>query len=209
MKEIIVFGKGKLAIKISKYFTENNDYNLKYIVPVIPEPTWCESIVDFAKDNNTPIINSGHYEDIKKDLTFDLAVSCFYSRIIKPWFLKKCGKTINIHPGILPQYRGVNPVNWSLKNKEKFHGVTIHEIDSGIDTGPIISLVKFSIYPEIDEVVDIYNRTLKYGWLLFKDTIERIDKIIPVAQDESLASYYCKKDFESLGERAQIYRDTK
>lgn len=211
MKEVILFGKGELAIWIADWFTESDNYKLKYIIPVIPEPTWCDSILNWAKSKKIPYIESGHYCDIKnvkdEEWKVDLAISCLYSIIIKPWFIKKCKKIINIHPGILPQYRGVNPVNWSLKNKEKFHGVTIHEIDKGIDTGSIISQVKFSIYPETEEVIDVYQRTLKYGWLLFKDTIDRIDKIIPIPQEESLASYNSKKDFENLMERKYFKKE--
>jgi methionyl-tRNA formyltransferase len=46
---------------------------------------------------------------------------------------------INLHAGKLPQYRGGSPLNWQIINGESLIGVTIHQIDSGIDTGPILA----------------------------------------------------------------------
>jgi methionyl-tRNA formyltransferase len=47
-------------------------------------------------------------------------------------------KTINCHAGQLPFYRGRNILNWALINDEKCFGITVHYVDSGIDTGDII-----------------------------------------------------------------------
>ena len=44
----------------------------------------------------------------------------------------------NLHPGPLPRYAGLNAVSWALYRGEKTHGVTIHKMDAGIDTGPIV-----------------------------------------------------------------------
>ena len=44
----------------------------------------------------------------------------------------------NVHPGLLPEYRGVDPIFQQIKNQEKFAGVNIHQLDEGIDTGPIV-----------------------------------------------------------------------
>ena len=94
----------------------------------------------------------------------------------------------------------LNP-NWALKNNEKEHGVTIHEVVPETDSGPIVAQLKYSIYPEFDEVIDVYQRALEYGFLLFKQTIPVLDKIKACPQDESLAIYYNMKQDEMLGER--------
>lgn len=209
-KSVIVLGKGSLAIKVADYFLKSPNYELKFIVPVIPEPTWTDSICLWAKSNEVKIIDSGHYKDlpdVKEDSwSVDLAVSVTYDKIIKEWFIKKCQKIINIHNGPLPKYRGVSPINWALKNNESEHGVTIHEITPGIDDGPIISQVKFSIYPQIDEVVDVYKRCLDFGWELFKQTLPVIDKIIPTKQDHSAATYYDLSQNQLLGNRRNFTR---
>ena len=133
--------------------------------------------------------------------TTDLAVSIFYDRIIKDWFIRKCHRILNLHNGPLPRYRGVSPINWALKNGENEHGVTIHEITPGIDDGPIVGQIKYSIYPEFDEVIDVYNRGIEYGWTLFQQTMPMMQKIKPRPQNHSEALYYNKDQNALLGER--------
>ena len=64
MKEVILMGKGSLAIKIAKWFNQNSDYKLKLIVPVIPEPSWTDSLISWSKQNNIEYIKSGNYLEI-------------------------------------------------------------------------------------------------------------------------------------------------
>src|SRR5207249_8806322 len=94
-----------------------------------------------------------------------------------------------------------------LKNGEPTHGVTIHEITQGIDDGPIISAVSFPINPRVDEVIDVYERSLNCGWKLFKETMPKLWEIAPRAQDASQARYYSQKDFSALGERSYFTRE--
>ena len=97
---------------------------------------------------------------------------------------------MNLHNGPLPKYRGYSPINWALKNNEREHGVTIHEITPGIDDGPVVSQLKYSIYPEFDEVIDVYKRSIEYGWTLFQQTMPLLDKIEARQQVHSDMSYY-------------------
>lgn len=210
-KKVIILGKGVLAIKIANWFLKSPDYKLVLIVPNIPEPTWDKSIIKWAKKHSIPIVKSGHYEDIKKvkekNWNIDLAFSVYYDKIISQWFISKCGQILNIHSAPLPKYRGVSPINWALKNNETEHGVTIHEIDKGTDTGPIVSQVKFSIYPEFDEVVDVYKRTLEYGWQLFQKTMLILDKIKARPQNNKKATFYERKHDKLLGNRRDFTKD--
>ncbi|KPA10982.1 methionyl-tRNA formyltransferase, partial [Candidatus Magnetomorum sp. HK-1] len=75
--------------------------------------------------------------------------------IISHAFMKILPKTIfavpkygciNIHPSLLPNYRGASPTKMILCNKEKETGLTSHYIDEGIDTGNIIYQVKIPVY---------------------------------------------------------------
>src|SRR5215469_584964 len=206
----VLMGKGDLAIRIADWFVRSEDYELIAIVPVMPEPTWTESLAGWGRANGVRVIESGHYRDLPEtsavDGAVDLAVSVFYDKIIKAWFIEKCKKIINLHNGPLPRYRGVSPINWALKNEEQEHGVTIHEITPGVDDGPIISQVKYSIYPEFDEVVDVYKRALAYGWVLFEQTICLIDNIRPQQQNHQKATYYSKYDNLALAERSGFTR---
>jgi methionyl-tRNA formyltransferase len=204
-KKVIVLGKGSLAIRIAEWFYESAGYELVQIVPVVPEPSWTDSFIEWASKMGIPIVASGRYQDVSllenEDEKIDLAFSVFYDKILRKWFIDRCDKILNIHNAPLPRYRGVSPINWALKNNEASHGVTIHEISPGIDDGPIYAQVQYSIYPEFDEVIDVYKRSLEYGWVLFCQTMPILDKIVPRLQDERQASYYDAKKRDLLHER--------
>lgn len=102
------------------------------------------SLFNFCKHYNIPFF----YIDGKQDeaLEFwireknpDLIVVYSMSHLLKKSvFSIPTYGTINLHPSLLPEYRGPNPIFWMYYNMEKFGGVTIHFIDEGEDTGDII-----------------------------------------------------------------------
>jgi len=210
-KRVVLLGKGTLAIHAADWFHTNPAFELECIVPVIPEPSWTDSLSDWAIKNKVSIIESGRYEDIpgvrENGRTIDLAFSVFYDKIIKDWFIKKCDKILNLHNSPLPHYRGVSPINWALKNNENEHGITIHEIIPGIDAGPVVAQLKYSIYPKFDEVVDVYTRSLAYGAILFDQTMPLVYKITPMEQEHAQATYYSKEQNELLGERKNFTKE--
>jgi methionyl-tRNA formyltransferase len=209
-RSVIVLGKGTLAVRVAGWLKDQAEWHLAGVVPVMPEPVWTNSLTDWALQQDVPVVESGRAEDVEAvlgrsgsqdhDQLADLAVSVFYDRILRAAFLNRVGRAINIHNAPLPHYRGVSPINWALKDGQRSHGVTIHEITPGIDDGPILSQTTFSIYPESDEVVDVYRRALAYGWQAFLDTIERIDDIVPVAQGADVI-YHSHADDHLLDER--------
>jgi methionyl-tRNA formyltransferase len=67
--------------------------------------------------------------------------------------------------------------------------------------------VKYSIYPERDEVIEVYKRALEFGWTLFQQTMPLLDKIEARQQDHSQATYYSKQDNPRLGERSGFTRE--
>jgi methionyl-tRNA formyltransferase len=202
-------GKGTLAIRIANWFRTSSAYELSRVVPVVPEPTWTDSLASWARQNDVAVVDSGHYRDIDLDdptTKPDIVFSVFYDKIIKPWFIEKVGCILNLHNGPLPRYRGVSPINWALKNNEQSHGVTIHHITAGIDSGPIVGQLQYSIYPEFDEVADVYSRALEYGWTLFQQTMPIFPQIVPRQQDDAAATYYNSSDNARLGERRDFTR---
>lgn len=209
-RRVILLGKGELAVRVADWFVQSEDWELATIVPTVPEPTWTDSLIAWAESNGVPYVESGHHGDLAgvkdDDWNIDLAVSVFYDRIIPAWFIDKCGRIINVHNSPLPRYRGVSPINWALKNGENMHGVTIHEITPGIDDGPIVAQTTYSIYPEVDEVIDVYRRGLEYAWVLFQQTLPLLDAITARPQDESQALYYSRQQDDRLGERRGFTR---
>ncbi len=200
-------GKGDLAIKVSEWVNKN--HTLVTVVPDLPEPIWSSSLIDWCELNNINYLKSGNYNDIENLDSIDLIISIFYGAIIKENFINKCKNIINLHNAPLPKYRGVRPINWALKNNETEHGVTIHKITPGIDDGPILGKLTYPIYPEIEEVIDVYKKSLEYGWLLFIDVMSKYDYIInnTIAQNNEISTYYSKKDDIKLKERSNFKRN--
>lgn len=204
----VVLGKGWLGVRVAEWFQAQPAWSLRCVVPVVPEPEWTDSLGDWARDQRVPVVASGDFAELLSGPApiADLAISVFYDRILSAEFIDRCGRAINIHNGPLPRYRGVSPINWALKNGERAHGVTIHEITPGIDDGPIVAQLTYSIYPEWDEVEDVYRRALGYGWTLFEQTMPILDRIEAVPQDEAEATYYSAAENQLLGERRSFVR---
>ena len=211
MESVVICGKGVLAFKILKWFFEKkNIYKVKAFVPAINEDNnspadWDNlSLKNYCLKNGIKFIKSGNLNDILNEnekKNYDLLVVAFYKRLIREIELKRFKLAINIHLSELPKYRGARGINWALKNKEEFQGVTIHLIDKLLDHGPIISQCRFSIHHKLEEVIDVYNSALEYAFLLFKNTIPKIKEIIPKEQNHNISTYYSSKDFEKLGDR--------
>ena len=86
----------------------------------------------------------------------DLIVLAGFMRILSNSFIEKFNrKIINIHPSLLPKYPGLKTHEKVLKNKDNFHGVTIHLVDEGLDSGPIIAQARFKAakYRDIDSLI--------------------------------------------------------
>lgn len=202
VKRVVLLGKGELGIRVAEWFLGTDGYDLSAVVPVVPEPTWSASLIHWASSNNVPYAASGDYgELVDPDWRVDLAFVVFYDRILPAWFISRCGRILNLHNSPLPRYRGIAPINWALKDDQPMHGVTIHEITPGIDDGPIVAQLTYSIYPEFDEVVDVYRRALHYGWTLFEQTMPILEAIDARPQDESQATYFSAQDRARLGDR--------
>ena len=201
-----MLGKGTLAVRVCEWFRTSPDWELLAVVPVVPEPTWTDSLSSWARAHGVEAIESGDWRELPGPTSPTLVISVFYDRILPAEFIDRYDRVLNVHNSPLPRYRGVSPINWALKNGEANHGVTMHEITPGIDDGPIVAQLTYSIYPEIEEVEDVYRRALEFGWVLFRETMPLLDDIQAVAQDHASATYYSARDNELLGERRHFTR---
>lgn len=98
---------------------------------------------------------------------------------------------INYHPSLLPKFRGGSAINWAIISGEKETGVSIHFIDAGVDTGPVLLQEKVMIKPD-DTVKSLYFEKLyPMGIRMIGEAAKLIreGKAAPVVQDESLASF--------------------
>jgi phosphoribosylglycinamide formyltransferase-1 len=97
-----------------------------------------------------------------------------FMRILTTNFIKKFkGKIINIHPSLLPKYKGLNTHQRVLNNKEKYSGCTVHFVNSKLDAGKIILQKKVKIFKN-DTSEKLSKRILKQEHLLYPKALEKI-----------------------------------
>lgn len=125
----------------------------------------------------------------------DLIVVCGWRTIIPEAILKipKSG-CIAFHESLLPKYRGFAPINWAVINGEKYSGVTMFYLDSGIDSGNIIDQEKIAIGPN-ETAFEIYQKTIDISLSLLNKHYQAIisGKVEGVRQNESEATYLCAR----------------
>lgn len=84
-------------------------------------------------------------EEVKQE-KIDFIVLAGFMRILGTNFIRNFpNKILNIHPSLLPKYPGLNTHKKVLENKDKEHGVTVHLVDEGLDSGPIIGSMKLKV----------------------------------------------------------------
>ncbi|MEV0373323.1 formyltransferase family protein [Streptomyces sp. NPDC050636] len=207
VKRVALLGKGSLAIHAGELVARAPDMSLDTVVPVADEPDWDTGLSDHAARHwpHALLLPSGDWRELEPD-RYDLVLSILYDRIIGRRLIEGSGRAINLHPGPLPRYRGVRPVNWALRNGERMHGVTLHEIDEGIDSGPVLAQALFTIWPEIDEVRDVWARSMAVARTLLDETLPRFDRIPAVPQDQAKALTYYRAQNHELGDRSDWTR---
>ena len=97
----------------------------------------------------------------------DLIILAGFMRILTPWFVNQYqGKTLNIHPSLLPKYPGLHTHKRALENKDEFHGSSVHFVTEELDGGPVIAQSKTKIQVN-DNEESLTKRILKLEHKLY------------------------------------------
>jgi methionyl-tRNA formyltransferase len=123
-------------------------------------------------------------------LGLDLIVVAAYGKILPGSLLRlpRLG-AINIHGSLLPKYRGAAPIQWAVINCEQETGVTIMQMDEGMDTGDILLPVAVPITEE-DTAGTMFAKLAEVGGRALLEAIARLKEgtLLPRKQDDSLAT---------------------
>ncbi len=134
--------------------------------------------------------NKGFVKELK-DFAPDVAILVAYGKIIPDEILQipKFG-FVNIHPSLLPKYRGPSPIISAILNGDKITGSTVIVLDSELDHGPIIAQAQLSI-SDTDTHDSLANKLANLGSKLIIKTLPAYldQNITPQAQDHNLATY--------------------
>jgi methionyl-tRNA formyltransferase len=140
------------------------------------ETVWYDSVKELALGHGLKVfqpndVNTPEFVATLSSLKPDLIVVVSFRQILKKGVIQVPQKgVINVHPSLLPRYRGRANIAWAIINGETKTGVTVHYIDEKIDTGPIV------VQKEVE--------------IRFEDTVntvlDRVTQLYPVALEEAL-----------------------
>lgn len=137
------------------------------------------------------IRNNEEVRDVFNDIAPDVCVVVAYGKILPEWLLviPRLG-CINVHASVLPKYRGAAPINWAIARGERETGVTIMQMDAGMDTGPMLATRVIQIGEE-ETAPELSGRLAQLGAELLSETLPLVERgeVPVVAQVDSEASY--------------------
>ena len=167
LKNLIKFSKKKNSpIKINIVISNNKKaYGIRYA----KKNGIKFKIIDFSKKREV--------NNLLKILKFNnIRLICLagFLKILSKDFIKSFkGKIINIHPSLLPKYKGLNTHERVLENNEKFTGCSVHFVNEKLDGGKIILQKKIKIFKK-DNVKSLKIRVLKEEHKLYSKSIIKI-----------------------------------
>jgi len=167
LKNLIKFSKTKISPIIIKLIISNSKKakGLKYSTQYNIQ----KKIVNFNNNSSeNKIINYIN----KKNIKF-ICLAGFMKILSKNFIRKFKGNIVNIHPSLLPKYKGLNTHKRALKNKEKFTGCTVHYVTTKLDSGKIILQKKVKIKKK-DTVNSLKKKILKKEHQLYPSAIRKI-----------------------------------
>ncbi|MEJ7803053.1 MAG: formyltransferase family protein [Candidatus Limnocylindria bacterium] len=210
-RRVVLIGRTRLAVACLDVVLAAGDE----IVAIIPDAGddgvdgWQPSLRRAATDRGLVILDHANVNDpdfVRQvdTLAPDFLLSFQAAPILRAPLIRTARvAALNLHYGPLPRYRGVSPIAWALINGETSHGVTLHVIEPGIDTGPTVAGAGVPIHPT-DTGRALYDRCVDAGIQLLADawpTVREQATIKAAPQDEARALYYNRyaMDFSERG----------
>lgn len=167
--KVIVFASGR-GSNFVNLVEQSKNSNYRVIALMVDNPD--AYAIESAKKLDIPYYvvmrqidesKARHEEKIRsylETIPFDFIALAGYMRILSPEFVKKYNKrVINIHPSLLPAFKGANAIQDAFNYGVRVSGVTIHYVDAGIDTGKIIE--QEIVYIDDDETLDSFKDKIR------------------------------------------------
>jgi len=129
-----------------------------------------KKIIDF---NNNKLIEKNLLLAIKKKHVNIICLAGFMKILSKNFIKRFDGKILNIHPSLLPKYKGLNTHFRAIQNKEPYSGCTVHYVNSKLDSGKIILQKKVKIFKK-DTSKSLATRVLVQEHALYPKALNKI-----------------------------------
>lgn len=193
---ICLAGKNQISVDALRFMIDQGWHDNLVVCPNRTDSgvsTWQPSLIRFARELGIEIVTLEQAQDID-DLIF---LSLEFDRLVRPSAFRS-QRLYNIHFSALPAYKGMYTSALPILNGAEISGVTLHEIDHGIDTGAIIAQQTFSLSSEWT-ARDLYFTYMRHGFDLF---LKHFDALVsdrpPVstAQPSAGSTYYSKASID-------------
>tara|TARA_Y100000992_G_scaffold47161_1_gene27349 strand:- start:299 stop:883 length:585 start_codon:yes stop_codon:yes gene_type:complete len=112
-------------------------------------------------------------KDLKSNNINLICLAGFMKILSKDFIRKFKGKILNIHPSLLPKYKGLNTHDRAIQNKEKYSGCTVHLVNSKLDSGKIILQKKVKLSKK-ETSSSLQKKILKHEHILYPKAISKI-----------------------------------
>jgi len=181
---VFISGRGSNLKELIKYSKKNNTiWKIKLVISNKKEAKGLayakkEKIINYAIENKKPQFEKKTLRYIKKN-KINLLCLAGFMRILSKEFIKKSKfKIINIHPSLLPKYKGLNTHERAIKAGDKYAGSTVHYVTAKLDSGKKILQTKVKILKK-DKPNSLANRVLKAEHIIYPKAVDIVcNKII-------------------------------
>ncbi len=162
-------------------------------------------IFDYCQTKKLPVIEYPKLRDAKVSIDLlalrpDIFVVASYGKLIPGHLLEIPKYRLNVHPSLLPKYRGAAPIHWPILNGDRETGVSIIDVAEKLDSGDIYCQERISIDPRTD-AVQLTSELARFSYGLLKKVLTEVQegKLRGIPQNESeatLAPQLSKQDGE-------------
>lgn len=137
-------------------------------------------------------LKNGELMPVLEELKPDVIVVAAYGKILPPYVIEypRYG-CLNVHASLLPKYRGAAPIQRAIINGDDTTGVTIMQMDNGLDTGDMLLKAETQI-GEYETAEQLFDRLAVLGGELLNKALSDIDNLTPQKQNDAEATYAAK-----------------
>ncbi len=192
--KVALLASGKLGYKIFE-----NLLSSEYTLEAVLTDGHSTDIIGLAEKNNIPFFKgnprSGKTKSFIDSIHIDCLVSVNYLFVIENDLITWPNRlAFNVHGSLLPKYRGRTPHVWAIINNETSTGITAHIINEKCDEGAILLQKTIVIHPQDTGASLLEKFILEYPGVVFA-VLKKVqhNKLSPVKQDETKASYFGKR----------------
>lgn len=200
---VVFFGNRDLGLRILRHLVSVGDAPRVVVLEPRGTSPWADQLWSLADSINAIVVRSDELERDEALKTVEsvvpsIGVSAYFSRILGAKMLGLFPRGIlNCHGSLLPWNRGRDPNAWAIYDGTPAGG-TIHLMDSGVDTGPILLQQEVPVTPDMDaaelylRTVDVIVRLFEEHWPLLKQGL------IAARNQEAGGPSHARRDFERL-----------